>query len=237
VDDGLLTDRDSRVAAIAAVDSMGASLLPGTNVIRLGTSKPFAWLSLEPRGGSFTVQEVVPSTITMSRATSSGSVSIPAVASKTIVGRDADRDGVLEMVVAFGKSDLRALFGDLAEGSSAVAVSIGGSLVSGTRFVASAVLQVDTGKHALAASLSPNPFNPDATLTVTTTRPGPVRIRVFDVSGRLVRSVVDAGALAAGFHDFAISRREGGAQLASGVYLYRVETGEGTLSGRMVVLK
>lgn len=61
---------------------------------------------------------------------------------------------------------------------------------------------------------------------------GPVRLRVFDLRGRLVGTLLD-GRLAAGDHTVALDTRP----LASGVYFARLETAAGMVSRRVTVLK
>ncbi|MGE5176820.1 MAG: FG-GAP-like repeat-containing protein [Hyphomicrobiales bacterium] len=78
------------------------------------------------------------------------------------------------------------------------------------------------------------PGRPDA-LLFRTRREGPARVRVFDTRGRLVRTVLDEPALAAGPHRVPLALE--GARVAAGVYFYRVETVEGTSSGRFVRLR
>jgi hypothetical protein len=69
----------------------------------------------------------------------------------------------------------------------------------------------------------PNPFNPATTVEYTVAAPGRVKIRVFDVAGRVVRTLVDS--------DVAAGRRavawqgdtDTGQRAASGVYFIRME--------------
>lgn len=87
-------------------------------------------------------------------------------------------------------------------------------------------------------SVSPNPMNPGAAFVVSTTRPGFLRIRLFDVGGRLVKTLVDMKAMASGSHRVLLTSVERPHErLSSGVYFYRVEAEEGVLSGRIVVAK
>jgi hypothetical protein len=85
----------------------------------------------------------------------------------------------------------------------------------------------------VSASLSPNPLNPEAKLTFRTTRSGFARVRVYDPTGRMVRSLIDETNLPAGSHDVRVGDRK----LSSGVYFYRIDAAEGTAAGRFVVLK
>jgi len=83
----------------------------------------------------------------------------------------------------------------------------------------------------------PNPFNPRTEIHFELDREQPVRLQVFDLRGRQVRTLV-AGTLPAGPHCATWNGRDDrGRALASGVYLYRL-TGRGTaLSGKMALMK
>jgi len=78
----------------------------------------------------------------------------------------------------------------------------------------------------------PNPFNPSTTFSYDIEQAGMVRLRVFDLSGRLVATLVD-GKVEAGAHR--VTWNPG--QLASGLYVYRLEYEGRIRSGRAVFLK
>ena len=78
----------------------------------------------------------------------------------------------------------------------------------------------------------PNPFNPATTIRFGLPESVPVKLLVFDVTGRIVKVLAD-GKLPAGWHQFEF----GGAQLASGVYMYRLQTPEHTFTKKMLLLK
>ncbi|HER43603.1 MAG TPA: T9SS type A sorting domain-containing protein [Candidatus Eisenbacteria bacterium] len=66
----------------------------------------------------------------------------------------------------------------------------------------------------------PNPFNPSTSIEFSLPARERVSLKVFDVSGRLVRTLVD-GPLPDGNHRYAWDgRNERGAAVASGVYFY-----------------
>ena len=120
------------------------------------------------------------------------------------VGGDTDKNGVEEISACFLKTDLRLLFSDL-RGTNSVTVAIEGSLFTGGRFRAMMDIQVSaSGGGNLAASISPNPLNPDAILTFRTEREGPARVDLFDVGGRRVRSLLVEANLSVGYHDVRI---------------------------------
>lgn len=78
----------------------------------------------------------------------------------------------------------------------------------------------------------PNPFNPLTRIPVTLTAPSEARLRVYDLRGRLVRTLVD-GPLPAGRSEVAFDA-EG---LASGTYLCTLETGGGRQARRMMLVR
>lgn len=85
--------------------------------------------------------------------------------------------------------------------------------------------------------VSPNPWNGPGRIEVQTSRVGRLRVQVFDLAGRLVRTVVDEASVEAGRHAFAIDTRAGDrTPMAAGVYFYRVDASEGLKRGRIVVL-
>lgn len=104
------------------------------------------------------------------------------------------------------------------------ASQVGANGILGSRAPASAVGPIgDAPRIALLSQNTPNPFNPRTTIRFELTRPGSVRLDVFDVAGRLVRQLVDAD-LGAGRHEVSWDGRdERGHEAASGSYLARLE--------------
>ena len=87
------------------------------------------------------------------------------------------------------------------------------------------------------ATIGPNPARPSATLRLALTKAGAVRARLYDVRGRMVRTLADDSNLAPGRHVFAVDGRDDrGARLPAGVYYYRVEASEGVRSGSFVIV-
>ena len=82
----------------------------------------------------------------------------------------------------------------------------------------------------------PNPFNPTTRIGFELGATGPVRLDIFDLQGRLVRTLVDAR-LPAGAHEVAWDGERGdGGPAASGVYLYRL-TVPGAVHSRKMILQ
>lgn len=83
----------------------------------------------------------------------------------------------------------------------------------------------------------PNPFNPSVSLPFTLAEGAHARLSIFDVTGARVAVLLDA-TLAAGGHTARWDGRDtGGAPMASGVYVARLETGADTFSRKIVLLK
>jgi hypothetical protein len=90
----------------------------------------------------------------------------------------------------------------------------------------------------LVVSLTPNPLNVSGALTFRTFKPGFIRAILYDMSGRLVRTLKDTPVAPAGFYELPLDGRDqAGRPLASGVYFFKVETSEGSQVGRATVLK
>ncbi len=83
----------------------------------------------------------------------------------------------------------------------------------------------------------PNPFNPVTTIRYTLGSASSVTLRVYDVLGRLVRTLVRDALPAGTFEVQWDGRSYAGTQVASGIYFYRLETDRGQQVRNMVLLK
>ena len=102
---------------------------------------------------------------------------------------------------------------------------------------ATAVDENVTNAEAPVLAAHPNPFHPRTTLRFEVPRPGHVRLSIFDVAGRLVRTLVNESR-PAGRHSVSWEGRdESGRSVPSGVYLYRMEAGNFVATQRMVRLR
>jgi hypothetical protein len=209
----------------------------GDKKLKAGPGGSRACINVEPVAGSYRNTELNFGSLTL-RSEGTGSVSqISAITPKVAVEMDSDQNGIADLPVCFARGDLDRLF-DQVRGKQSVTGHLEGALLDGRRFCASIDLIVDGGRRSLAASVSPNPFNPQATLRYSTSGDGFVRVRIFDLSGRLVRTLVDRPLVPAGDHQMIIDGRgHSGEMLASGIYFYQVEALEGTVRGRITILK
>jgi hypothetical protein len=232
-----LSNTASTTATIAAFLTARAFTVTGGNsTIKLGTGKPTWCAQVEPIAGNFALSDVNLGSMLLHY----NGTQIPASASKSTVDVDRDGNGVAEITACFAKTDLRTLFASLPSGHSHVTVTITAGLVSGGAITAS--LDVDVQKNgsgsAVEVAVSPNPLNPIATLTFSMSRPGSAQVGLYNLSGRLVRTLLPQSFLGAGYHDLTIDgRSDHGEKLPSGVYFYDVRTAEGSAQGRVTILK
>jgi hypothetical protein len=204
--------------------------------VSLSAKKPNVCVVLEPLDGSFQPTDVI---LSMARLVSVGTGAVPEIAplGKGAVIGDRDNNGIPDITLCFTKTDIRQLF-SLLRGNVTVPVSLRGPLVNGRRFQADFSVVVAAGGGVAQAALRPNPLNPSGRLQFYTTRAGTVRVKVFDLNGRLVREILDEASAAPGEHEAVIDGRDGsGRPLATGVYFYRIETPEGLTAGRFTILK
>ena len=84
----------------------------------------------------------------------------------------------------------------------------------------------------------PNPFNPLTKIAFELAQSTETTIRVFDISGKVVDTLINGNLLDAGEHSVTWSGRDSeGREVAAGVYFYNLEAGSFTKTRRMVLLK
>ena len=82
----------------------------------------------------------------------------------------------------------------------------------------------------------PNPFNPATTIAFDLAEPATVTIAIYDVSGRLVKTLVD-GSMKAGRHEVGWNgTSNAGTGVPSGLYFYRMTTSTGFTATRKMIL-
>ncbi len=85
--------------------------------------------------------------------------------------------------------------------------------------------------------VSPNPFNPQTTVSFEVPAPGPVRVRVHDLRGAVIASLVD-GVLPRGRHSVLWKGLDDrGRSVASGTYLVSVQTSAGLITRKILVAR
>jgi len=80
----------------------------------------------------------------------------------------------------------------------------------------------------------PNPFNPSTTITFRLTKPDLVVLQIFDIQGKLVKTITN-DYISAGEHRFIWNaRNNAGRTVSSGLYFYRLISNTAILYGKMV---
>ncbi len=89
--------------------------------------------------------------------------------------------------------------------------------------------------HGTPLTAAPNPFRSSVTVRLDLAEPGATRLGIYDVAGRLVRTLAD-GALPAGEQPTLVwdGRNAAGIPVASGVYLLRLESGSTRATHRLI---
>jgi hypothetical protein len=83
----------------------------------------------------------------------------------------------------------------------------------------------------------PNPFNPSTTLTFQVPQAGPVELAVYNIEGRLVRTLIQ-GPMSAGTHmEYFDGTDDNGNSLGSGIYFCRLSASDFQSVQKMVLLK
>ncbi|HEX2897391.1 MAG TPA: FlgD immunoglobulin-like domain containing protein, partial [candidate division Zixibacteria bacterium] len=83
----------------------------------------------------------------------------------------------------------------------------------------------------------PNPFNPTTEISFSLPERTQVTLEIYNVLGQRVRTLVD-GNLDAGVHSVKWDSRDNeGSQVASGLYMYRIQTEKFSQSKKMILMK
>lgn len=238
VSDGALTDESRTTAAIMQSLQARAFLMGGSRSVPLQHSgRPTLCVQIEPVGGSYRNEDLDPSSVIM-RSDSTGVLDqIRAIAGKSDRSADRDHNGVDELQLCFAREDLARLFSET-HGRTTVTARIEGTLRDGGLITATLELDVVSTGQDLVSLVYPNPLNPVGILGVGIPLPGPLRVSLYDVHGRIVRRLVDEPWVGAGFREIPIDAGTGKEPpLASGIYFYRIESSGRSITGRLTVAK
>lgn len=226
---------DSTLVVIRDALPARAFQAPEETPIVLRSERSRIVLRLERVGGEYALEELVAGSFCLSSPGHGEVESILAQGSKGARIEDRDRNGAPERTVEFSIADLRRLFAGL-RGKRSVPARLEARRQDGARVRASLALSV-LGSPARPVTVSPNPMNPRGTISFELRTAGRATVRLYDVSGRLVRTLLDRRA-EPGEIVVTMDGRDGdGRSMASGVYFYEVRTDEGEWRGRVTILK
>ena len=86
----------------------------------------------------------------------------------------------------------------------------------------------------------PNPFNPSTTISYNVDASGMVTLKVYDVMGRLVRTLVDGHKISGYESGYSVvwdGKDQQGQQVSAGLYIYSLQTPTGIKTKKMVLMK
>ncbi len=83
----------------------------------------------------------------------------------------------------------------------------------------------------------PNPFNPMTTIEYALPCGGPVEIAIYNITGQLVKRLVDDDKAPGWYTVDWYSDNQSGQQVSSGIYLYRMKAGDYMQTRKMILLK
>jgi hypothetical protein len=96
---------------------------------------------------------------------------------------------------------------------------------------------VEIPKSLQLAQNYPNPFNPSTTIRFGLPQDGRVKLTVYNILGQRIVDLIDDDRTA-GYHAVTWNGRNAfGVAVASGIYLYRLETSLGIQTRKMILLK
>jgi hypothetical protein len=95
----------------------------------------------------------------------------------------------------------------------------------------------DTPRAVTLNQNYPNPFNPSTTIAFDLPHSGATSLKIYDVRGRLVRTLIDEVRQAGPNKRVWDGRNTAGQRVASGVYLYRLIFGDFVQTKKMTLLK
>ena len=134
---------------------------------------------------------------------------------------------------------IRFIAADEGLGGSLVEAGVDDFLLNASYSILSGV---DDDSERLPALLTlsknfPNPFNPQTTIRFDLPRAGKVNLAVYDITGRLIATLISEE-IEAGHHELNWQGRDqNGRQVASGIYFSRLEFGRKILTRKMTLLK
>jgi len=116
--------------------------------------------------------------------------------------------------------------------TSAPSMSVAGEATSGKSLSSSAKAS------GFEMSAYPNPFNPTTIIGFTISQPAPVSLAVYNIRGQQVRGLISGEGLSAGTHTVVWDgKNNSGGDVASGLYLCQLSTGDGVKVIRLLLTR
>ena len=83
----------------------------------------------------------------------------------------------------------------------------------------------------------PNPFNPTTTISFSVPSEGHVQVNVYDITGRLITTLVDRN-MSEGYHHVVWDGKDiSGLDVSAGLYIYNLQAEGVSMTRKMVLMK
>jgi hypothetical protein len=165
-------------------------------------------------------------------------------ANDQLAGRGMYSDGVLKFMPVYG-DDGDASSAKYAAQNDELTLKVDGIAVGptiiwsgeGTSLRLGALTSANLPSTFALEQNYPNPFNPTTTIVFALPQRGQVRLSIYNMLGQEIRTLVDAP-YSAGQHEVIWDGRDSaGDQVPTGLYFYRFESAEISLTKKMMLLK
>ena len=83
----------------------------------------------------------------------------------------------------------------------------------------------------------PNPFNPTTTIAYSLPNDGMIELRVYNIKGQLVKTLVSGEQLAGSYETVWNGKDNNGKNVSSGIYFYKLSTRDDTIMKKILMLK
>jgi enterochelin esterase-like enzyme len=165
---------------------------------------------------------------------------------------DYDRDGIPDLAVRFNRRDVVLLCRNIIDACGYYDFTVSGKLNDGFAFSGNGSLYVlgnfgergvETAKHGdiptgfILYETAPNPFRTHATIRYAIPTNTQVSINVYDVNGRVVKSICKGKMPAGDHHVRWYGEDESGRKVASGVYFIRYHAGDYEATEKVLLIR
>jgi len=145
--------------------------------------------------------------------------------------------GTRTVRVSFLPDEIGSVVGDLVLESNDPVSPLFQVPLLGEGVAVSSIGQTETPPQMVRLTSWPNPFNPRVNIEFVLISDGPVQLQVFDLRGMLMRDLLDDN-LPAGSHRLLFDGRDdAGRKLASGEYFAVLQTVQGVVKQKMVLVR
>ncbi|HEU4333131.1 MAG TPA: PKD domain-containing protein [Candidatus Eisenbacteria bacterium] len=230
------SSRDTTEAVIHDPIPLAAWLSPANRVVPLTDARATVVLRLEPDDAPLDIAALRAESAVLRAGGLGETDSIGADAASDLAIGDANRNEVPDAELRFRVADLRRLFASVGAKREVTAW-----LEAWTRageFARGEVRLQVVGVHGSGVSVGPNPFNPVGWIRFDVESREPVSVRLYDVAGRMVRTLLDEPRPQPGSRSVLVNGLDSrGRNLPSGIYFYRIQRGAQVDRGRLTILK